>query len=534
MPGVSDRVSNPASGSYDYNYWKKAFRSQLQELEYDIEEIEGDIPQDLSGTLFRSYPGRFERGGQEYGHYLDGDGCVMRIAISNGEASFKNAFVRTYEFLEEERTESVKFRSTFNTQRPSNLLAGKLCLNNAFDLKLKNLANTNVIYWGDKLLTLFEAGIPYRIDPANLETLGTDGMGIGAKQGLPLSIEGFEIFDSLFGTFVTAHPKIDMHKGRLISFESRGLLPKDRKSPTDTHSSLTFHEWNNDWKLLSSRRHILRNTSSAPHDFSVTENYYVVIENRIGGDNMPYIMGVSCPAKCVDIMNHAPMNLHLIARREGEKSIEIPLTPGFTIHSVNAFERNGLLELYTSAWKSETVASGQVKGGLLGSWAGTAPLFDNIPLTLLYRTVVDLKNEQLIEHAPVRGMESVVIEHPHIHPEVEGRPMRYMYMSLGSVEGLSSPPLGYMRLDTHTGEQSRWFAPLHTYCEEVVIVPKSGNIGFQEDRVWLLAMMFDAELDRSCLGIFDGEDISKGPVSRLWLKTHLPHSLHGSFVPKLF
>ena len=50
-----------------------------------------------------------------------------------------------------------------------------------------------------------------------------------------------------------------------------------------------------------------------------------------------------------------------------------------------------------------------------------------------------------------------------------------------------------------------------------------------QDAVWILASMFDAVKDKSCVGIFDGEDISKGPISTIWLKHHLPHSLHGSF-----
>ena len=457
----------------------------------------------------------------------------MRIEVDNGRAWFKNRFVRTEEYIEEERTDSIRFRSTFDTQRPPNVIGGRLCINNAFDLRLKNLANTNVIFWGDKLLALFEAGIPYRIDPLSLSTIGTDDMGIGVKSGVPMSIEGLEILDGLFGSFVTAHPKVDRIDQKLISFEARGLIPKDGKDPTETRPLLTFHEWDSNWKLLSSRRHTLPNTSSTPHDFSITKNYYVVIENRLQGDTTPYILGLSCPAKCLNIVEDAPMNIHLVSRDGGKKNIVLPLTPGFTIHSVNAFEKDGRLELYTSAWKTETVASGQVKGGLLGSWAGTAPLFDHIPLTLLYHTIVDLNNEEVVMHAPVSGMENLVIEHPHIHPALEGRPVRYIYMSIGSAEGISSPPLGYMRLDTQTGEQCRWYAPLHTYCEEIVVVPKESESS-KEDSVWLLAMMFDAELDKSCLGIFDGENISRGPVARLWLKTHLPHSLHGFFVPKLF
>ena len=41
-----------------------AFVSQLEEFDYYIEDIhiDGEIPMDISGSLFRNRPARFERG----------------------------------------------------------------------------------------------------------------------------------------------------------------------------------------------------------------------------------------------------------------------------------------------------------------------------------------------------------------------------------------------------------------------------------------------------------------------------------------
>jgi all-trans-8'-apo-beta-carotenal 15,15'-oxygenase len=299
--------------------------------------------------------------------------------------------------------------------------------------------------------------------------------------------------------------------------------------------------------------HKFLSTSVAPHDFSITKNFYIFIENRVMGDTLPYILGTKCPAECVNIDSSKPMVLNIVRRpHEGnitmtawsrENSININLTPGFTIHSVCAFERPKLggenaanyLELYTTAWKCETVAAGEVKGGLLGSWEGAAPNFDQIPVTLLYRTLVDIDTQKVISHAPFPGMEDTIVEHPHINPCFEGKPVRYVYMSIGSEEGVSSPPLGYLRLDIVSGEKQVWFAPLHTYCEELVVVCKANvNSVGAEDSVWLLGTMYDAVEDKSYLAIFDGEKVSDGPISRLWLTHRLPHSLHGSFTPLNF
>ncbi len=56
------------------------------------------------------------------------------------------------------------FRGTFATQREGGVLA------NALDVYVKNTSNTNVVCWGGRLMSLFEAGQPYRLDPGTLET----------------------------------------------------------------------------------------------------------------------------------------------------------------------------------------------------------------------------------------------------------------------------------------------------------------------------------------------------------------------------
>jgi all-trans-8'-apo-beta-carotenal 15,15'-oxygenase len=428
---------NPRSGWYDFDMWSKAFVSQLNEYEYAIgaEEIVGTIPDSLHGTLFRAMPARFERGETRYGHYLDGDGYITRLSIDkNGRAHFSSKYVQTEEFKAESRADKVLYRSTFRTQRPSNFLLGKkdgLCLNNAFDLNLKNLANTNVVYWGKKLVALFEAGVPYELDPTNLATKGAYNLEVpNLRSGLPVFIPELPEWirnSPLFGMSSTAHPKIDPVKDRLVSWVWAASVGDG--GPLDTQPMLDIYEWTPDWQLVNSQpiRHVLTDTTVSPHDFSVTDRYYVFCENRLSGNTVPYILGTKSPAECVNISPSAPMIINLVPRNQAghdqqsknaEQVIKVPRTPGFTIHSVCAFEsqRDQTLHLFTSAWQCETVMSGQIKGGLLGAWEGTAPNFDDIPVTLLYHTVIDLASGSLISHAPFRGMEQTIIEHPHINP----------------------------------------------------------------------------------------------------------------------
>jgi len=241
---VSNRISNPQSGLYDFNQWSKAFKSQLNEFDYiiDAHDIEGKIPTALRGTLFRNMPARFERGDKSYGHYLDGDGYLIKMTIDYNDCHndsdddvdnggmkpshrirFQSKFIQTNEYKEEQLKEQVRYRSTFRTQRDLfPILNNSICLNNMFDLKLKNLANTNCIYWGGRLLTLFEASVPYRIDPYTLDTIGEDDMEVPSlRPGVTVLVPSLRDFnaalhDRLFGSAMTAHPKVDKLRDTLI------------------------------------------------------------------------------------------------------------------------------------------------------------------------------------------------------------------------------------------------------------------------------------------------------------------------------
>ena len=154
--------TQPTDLSYNLQDWQKGYRSLPQEHDYWIDEIEGQIPADLNGTLFRNGPGLLDVNGQRIHHPFDGDGMICAISLQNGRAHFRNRFVRTQGYLEEQQAGKILYRGVFGTQKPGGWLA------NAFDLRLKNIANTNVIYWGGKLLALWEAAEPYRLDPETL------------------------------------------------------------------------------------------------------------------------------------------------------------------------------------------------------------------------------------------------------------------------------------------------------------------------------------------------------------------------------
>ena len=74
-----------------------------------------------------------------------------------GLSQLGNTAMRCSELEKEADADAVLFRNAFGTapKKRSGILSA-LGLPNAFDTYLKNPANTNVVFWGNKLLALYE------------------------------------------------------------------------------------------------------------------------------------------------------------------------------------------------------------------------------------------------------------------------------------------------------------------------------------------------------------------------------------------
>lgn len=501
--------------------WADAFRSQLQEFDYEITDIEGEIPEALKGsTLFRNGPSRFERGNQRVSHYLDGDGYLAKISFTpEGKVYFTSRFISTAEHQAETASDTFQFRTTFGNPAVSHPLTHLL------DLYLKNLANTHVVPWGDKLLALYEAGAPYRIDPHTLDTLGLETLD-GELNPTPLPTSRLDALmrRSRGQQAMTAHPHVDPVRNRLVTW-TWGIQVRLHKP---NNLVLDIIEYDLDWQPLSSITYKMPGAAINPHDFALTPNYYVFFQNAFGLNILAYLLGRKSPADCLALAP-TPTKVHLIPRPDGEKAGSVPLVldteQWFSIHQACAWDNaDGSVEVYSSGWPATT-------GGFLTSWSGHAPNFDAIAPTYLYQTLVSPSTQTAI-HQVVPALESCCIAHPHTSSQTETKPSQYLYMAYCNNIGQSSPPTGYLKYNTQTKEKEIWNSHPLNFAEEPVFVPNPKSD--REDDGWLLCLMYDYLRDRSALNIFDTATLSTGPICRLWLTHPLAHGLHGSWVKKYY
>ena len=319
---------------------------------------------------------------------------------------------------------------------------------------------------------------------------------------------------------MTAHPHIDPVRDRLVTW-TWGMEVALRGP---NRLVINLAEYDSHWRCTSQTQYKMPGAAVNPHDFALTENYYVFFENALSFEILPYLLGRKSPADCLKLLSK-PTKVHVIPRPDGRyasnKPFALETQQWFSIHQACAFERaDGQIEVYSSGWPA-------TEGGFLTSWSGYAPDFDAIAPTHLWQTLIN-PNTRTLVHRLAPGAEKDCIAHPHVNPNYETQPCRYLYMPYCNSIGESSPPTGYMRLDLQTKEKQIWSTHPQSFAEEPVYVPNPDSK--QEDSGWLLGLMYDYLKDRSSLAIFDTSHITKGPICRLWFTHYLAHGLHGSWI----
>lgn len=143
--------------------------SLAREHGFEKLRVEGVIPRELRGTLYRNGPGQFVQFGKRYSHPFEGDGAATAIRIADG-AVVGASRIHTSAGLVEERAAG---KSLYNL----NVGWARRVLNN-FRGRRKNTANTNIIVWQDRVFALLEAARPTEIDPRDLSTIGETDLGV--------------------------------------------------------------------------------------------------------------------------------------------------------------------------------------------------------------------------------------------------------------------------------------------------------------------------------------------------------------------
>ncbi|MBM5823296.1 MAG: Apocarotenoid-15,15'-oxygenase [Cyanobacteria bacterium K_Offshore_surface_m2_011] len=500
LPSPSPSASVPPADEargYDRADWASAFRNVTLELtDEPLAVRRGALPAALRGTLYRNGPGRLERGGQWVHHPFDGDGMVTAVRFGPEGASVSNRFVRTEGWLAEEKAGKPLYRGVFGTQKPGGPLA------NAFDVRLKNIANTHVVRLGDDLLALWEASSPHALDPDSLETRG-----LSLLEGVLKPGEAF-----------SAHPRFDPgHHGceRLVTF---GV----KSGPRSTIRLMEFASGAGPageapGTLLNERSDTF-NGFAFLHDFALTPNWAVFLQNAIAFNPLPFALGLKGAAQCLASKPGAHGQFWLIPRESGAFAGQpprvLPAPEGFVFHHLNAWEEGDSVVVESIFYDDfPSIGPGE---------DFRAVDFDQIPEGLLQRCTLDLTSGSVTsERLSPRTCEFAMV-----NPQRVGLRARQAWMAVAERERGNDPLQAIQKLELESGASRVWSAAPRGFVSEPVMVPRPGATA--EDDGWVLVVVWNGARSASDLVILDAATLAE--VAVLEMPLALPHGLHGSFV----
>ena len=436
--------------------------------------MQGSIPRELTGVYLRNGPNcRFPPLGS-YTYPLDGDGMLHAIELADGQARYRNRYVRTPGLEAEERAGRALWGGLLTPVFPSKEEVGAELAG-----QFKDLPDVSVIRHAGQYLALAESARPFRVT-RDLATLGPWDFGGGLSDG------------------ICAHPKIDPVTGELVVFRY-GFAPP----------YLTWATVGPDGTVSHRERSIDLDKPHMIHDFAVTEHFILLFV-------CPAVFDASGAAAAV--LRWQPelgTRIALVQRRGSSDGLRwIATEPFWVWHFANAFEA-------AAADGSTTI--------MIDFPRWSHPGFDrSTPASCgVVRAEID----------PVRGSirldqsDDRLAEFPRIDDRRIGRPHRWFYVA--SKEPSRQPlPLGewneLSRYDMQTGDVVTQKAG-SLRLGEPVFAPAGPAAA--EDQGYVVTFATDAATLQSYFLILHAADIAGEPAATLRIPHRVPAGLHGCWVP---
>ena len=444
----------------------------------DALRLRGRWPDELRGRFHRNGPALFERNGQRYHHWFDGDGMVQQFRIDGGRIAHRGRLVRTAKLSAEQRAGRFLVPTLGTEIEGSPPLTGPDSL---------NAANTNALEHGSRLLALWEGGSAYAMDPAELTTQGPVTWGEGLQQ-LPFS----------------AHPKVDAD-GHLWNIGTQG-------------SRLIVWHVDPAGRLVNAQLGELPFAGGMVHDMAVTARHLVVplppvrlhFGRPTGGGPRRFALEAGEPLRVL-VMEKAD-----IRRR---RVFELPAQMVFHVGNAHDSADGAVVLSWVGAPDAWFLDRGAVS-----LMAGRPEAAGSSTLQVA-RFEMASGRVQMLQALPGE------VEFPRVHPARIGLDARFL------VTGAAWPvhasrrgvPLlhGVQLLDTKSGRARRFDYGEHAIAEEHVFVPKPGRSG--ELDAWLLGTTFDARRQATVLNLLDAAHVEDGPIAEAVLPYALPLGFHGNF-----
>ena len=476
--------------------WRNTYPRHFQEEHGFIPlRVEGKIPEDLSGVLYRNGPAIFQNFEMSYDHLFDGDGAVVGTRISKGQAEGAVRIVQSLG-LQKERQKGKAIYNGGGYGTSASSLPRFLWQFLRYDLK--NVANTNVFCWQDRLFALVESCRPTELSPQTLETIGESDFDKVILQNFTAHPHRVAARKCTYGFGVRMGRKTYLDVYALPdSGEAQRLISLSLPGPTMIHD------------FIATEKHLLFFVPplkvSFPTLFKTRGNFQESFQFNADEGTEVIIIPIDDPSR------HKRFNVDAF----------------YQWHFANAWEEGE--EIVVDFCKYPDFKSNQQIRDLYRVWEDSVPVqsLESPFEGHLWRSRVSMNQSQVTHEERW----SHPCEFPRIHPEMEGQETRYIYLASFSTPEQSqiTPADQIAVVDMKTGQTSAHNFGEHTYPSEPIYVPKPK--AEDENDGWILTQVLDVAQQASFFAVLDAQRIQEEPLAKIWYEHPLPFSFHGNWIP---
>ncbi|TXS94229.1 dioxygenase [Parahaliea maris] len=466
---------------FDNPYLHGVYAPTCNELNVSGLYVEGELPADLEGAYFRNGPNPRFQPRNRY-HPFDGDGMLHGVYFSSGTARYCNRYVDTAALCAE-RKEGYSISP--GVMGPFDYSVSRF--------GIKDTSNTDVFFCDGDLVSLwYNAGDPYRLDVASLETRGFFELpGRGERR-------------------LSAHSKVDLNTGELLFF-AYGDEPPYMTYGVANMRGERLHEVAID---LPGPR--------LPHDIGVSRHYTIL-------HDLPFFHDMEVLRRhryrVLTFHRDMPIRFGVIPRfGEGHEVRWFECEPGYILHTSNCWEEGDWLVM-DGCRSTNPMPEARPGEGELASMLAYMRLEANN-----YRWRFNLRTGEVREG----DIDDLNTEFNKTNPLYLGLKSRYAYhqrIPLLREGGHTLRFTGLVKYDNETGRRWQWDYGAGVYGSEAVYAPRRGATSAdREDDGYVVTLVTDSKSWQSWCLVFAASDIEGGPVARVRLPQRVPFGFHATWV----
>jgi carotenoid cleavage dioxygenase-like enzyme len=447
-----------------------------RDLGQDQLRVEGTIPAKLVGAFMRDGANTAYQP-NHYVYPLDGDGMVHSVYFKDGQVCYKNRWVETSHLKTERQFDRTIYGSVGKLlEVPQEVIDAGGEAN-----PIRNTANTNVIYHGEKLFAMWEGGFPHLLNN-DLSTVGLYDYDGALKAG-----------DAL-----TAHPKVCPVTGQLISCTQRW--------DSADYNVQIFDKTGKHMKSIPvkfPRKGII-------HDLQITDNYIIIfyapafhsLEKAMRGED-PFEWEADLGTKII------------VIPRSGDGEYKTFETESFfSWHFCNGYEEGGKL-IIDYVWIN-SIPFTQAQGTGI----------EKQPRRM-YRMTIDLASGQVTNDQ----FSDVFCEFSRVDERRMGKKYRWGFAASSNREWGDAH--GYNctgQFDFETGETKLWEYGPEANAGEPVHVPNPDSD--REEDGWVMCFVHSPD-EGAFLSILQAGSVENGPVAKVHIPGRVPNGFHANWMQDL-